>query len=393
MTWTTSRDLRAQLMRHWDRGTLLRTLVTDEALFPLRLALKGPSSSDITHQFEAIRSWAADLASMPQVRVESRETRHRVQGLQRIPDSVWIDSLDAALTILAKHRDAERFEQMVKTTQHTLPALMPWLARRPLQAVALASEWPLFLEILQWLLARPRPNVFLRQVDVPGVHTKFIEKNRTTLSELFDLALPAETIRAEYTGSSGFASRYGFLEKPEHIRFRILDDTISLLPGIAKPDIALDSHSFASLQISPQHVFITENMTNFLALPPLQKSVVIFGSGYGWNALARAQWLKECNIHYWGDIDTNGFAILDQLRSHFSHTESFLMDRDTLMAHETHWTHEQSQVTRDCPRLTPAEQILFDELRDNRIQKNLRLEQERVGFQWVVDALGLLTQS
>ena len=33
-----------------------------------------------------------------------------------------------------------------------------------------------------------------------------------------------------------------------------------------------------------------------------------------------------------GDIDTHGFAILDTLRARFDHVESFLMDRDTLMA-------------------------------------------------------------
>jgi hypothetical protein len=98
-------------------------------------------------------------------------------------------------------------------------------------------------------------------------------------------------------------------------------------------------------------------------------------------------------VYYWGDIDTHGFAILDQLRSHFDHVTSLLMDRDTLMAHEDLWGKEPTQVTRDLPRLTSDEHALYDDLRDNRLRKNLRLEQERVGFHCLADALSRLTVS
>jgi hypothetical protein len=107
---------------------------------------------------------------------------------------------------------------------------------------------------------------------------------------------------------------------------------------------------------------------------------VIFGAGYGWDALAKANWLKQCTIHYWGDIDTHGFAILDQLRRQFAHVESFLMDRATLMAHEPLWGHEDKPITHDLPHLTRSERELFDDLRDNRIRTGLRLEQEHVGY-------------
>jgi hypothetical protein len=42
---------------------------------------------------------------------------------------------------------------------------------------------------------------------------------------------------------------------------------------------------------------------------------------------------------------------------------------------------------RDLPRLNREEQALYDDLRDNRLRKNLRLEQEKVGFGWVEAAL------
>jgi len=369
--WTTPRDLQRQLGRLWERGELLRPLVDGTARFPLRLALK------------AVRDWVAALTAQPALRIEWREVRHRVQGQQRLPDAAWVDTLDDALVWLAKRNDAARFAKIVAMTRANCPALIPWLCRRPLSAIDLAEVWPRLLAVVSWMATHPRPGIYLRQVDVPGVHTKFIEAHRSVLAEMLDLVLPDGVIASEHTGVTRFAARYGFLDKPTAIRFRLLDERIASLPGTLYPDITLDAENFSRLDLPLRQVFITENETNFLAFPPIRDALVIFGAGYGWAALARAQWLAACTLRYWGDIDTHGFAILDQLRGRFAHVASFLMDRDTLMAHEAQWGEESDPVAHDLPRLTAIERALFDELRDNRIRRHLRLEQERIGFGYV----------
>ena len=391
MSWTSPADLKAQLARLWGRGELLRPVVTAEPAFPRRLTLKGPSSTDLSERFEAVRSWSGEIAAVPHVRIEWREVRHRVQGRQRLPAEIWVDSLEDACALLARSRDVARMAEMVDFTRGAVPELLPWLARQPLLAIELADRWPRLLAVVRWLRAHPRPAIYLRQVDVAGVDSKFIEAHRGVLSELLDLALAADVIDSQRAGVSQFAARYGFLEKPARIRFRMLDERIALLSDAALPDVALDAASFATLRLPVRRVFITENETNFLAFPPASDAIVVFGAGYGWDALARAQWLASCELHYWGDIDTHGFAILDQLRSRFEHVASFLMDRDTLMAHEVHWGQEDDQVVHDLPRLAGDERALYDDLRDNRIRRNLRLEQERVGFQRVTDAVRRLT--
>jgi hypothetical protein len=68
------------------------------------------------------------------------------------------------------------------------------------------------------------------------------------------------------------------------------------------------------------------------------------------------------------------------------------MDRPTLIAHEAQWGEEHDQVLRDLPWLDEAEQALFDDLRDNRLRKNLRLEQEHIGFKWVESELATLAR-
>jgi hypothetical protein len=324
-----------------------------------------------------------------------------VLGAQRSPRGVWVDSLDDALGLIGKRDEAARFRALVAKTMARRPALAPWLARRPLQALDLAGDWERLLDVVDWVALHPRPGVYLRQVDIPGVHSKFIESQRGVLAEWLDLVLPEEAIDAGRSGAGQFAARYGFLEKPERIRFRVLDPAVVLLPisRVSRPrpgrgpDITLDAAAFADLAAPIRRVFITENETNFLAFPQAAASIVVFGAGYGWAPLGMGAWLRNCDIHYWGDIDTHGFAILAQLRARFGHVASFLMDRATLMAHEALWGEERAQVLHDLPGLTQPEAALFDDLRDNRIRPNLRLEQEHVGFRRVATALASVVAS
>jgi hypothetical protein len=392
VNWTGPAELKAQLLRLWERGELLREPLGGATRFPLRLVLKVPSSADITDRLHAVRAWASALAADTHVRLEWRDVRHRVQGSQRLPDSAWIDTRDQALAWLGKRSEAERFGVLVDATRAQHAALLPWLAQRPLQALALADDWPHLLAVIGWVRDHPRPAIYLRQVDLPGVHTKFIEAHRAVLAELLDLGLPGEQVDAAHSGMGRFASRYGFKAKPVRIRFRVLDPALATCPGLACPDVTLDADSFSRLQLPLQRVFVTENEINFLAFPQVPGAIVIFGAGYGWESLAHAQWLHGCAMHYWGDIDTHGFAILNQLRAHFPQAASFLMDRDTLQAHTAVWGVEDQPTAVDLTRLTSDERALYDDLRDNRIRRALRLEQEWVGFRWMEARLPQLTE-
>jgi len=401
MTWTTAADLRAQVQKLWDKGELLRLLMPGAVMSPLRLRLVGPSSTELAERFDAVRVWMRDLGChasaghVPPYRIAMREFRHRVVGVNAVPDAIWLDTLDAALVLIDKKRGAHRFVRVVDATLVQQPALLPWLHKRPLQALALAHEWPRLLDVVTWLQAHPRPGVYLRQVDLPGVDSKFIEAHRGVLAALLDLALPLASIDASATGAEQFCRRYGFKDKPLRIRVRWLGESAALLPTAGEQDVAVTRAAFERLALPVRRVFITENEISFLAFPAMADSLLIFGAGYGLDALAGVAWLQACRVYYWGDIDTHGFAILDQLRTHLPHAQSLLMDRETLMAHADQWGQEPLPVLRDLPRLNTKEHALFDDLRHRRFRlasgtAQVRLEQERIGFGWVQQALATL---
>jgi hypothetical protein len=403
VSWTSTADLRTQVQKLWDKGDLLRPCVQGVAMPPRRLRLSGPTSTELTDRFDAVRTWMNELGCnapadrAPRWRIVMREVRHRVLGSNAVPDEVWLDTLDDALALLGKKKEAKRFAHLVQLTREQHPNLLSWLEKRPLNALALVDAWPRLLKLVSWLQANPRPGIYLRQVDLAGVDSKFMEANRGVLSELLDLALPTQAIDISATGASQFCRRYGFKDKPLRVRFRLLDPRVALLPKGCEQDIGVTQAAFVQLDLRVQRVFITENEVNFLAFPPVSDSMVIFGAGYGFEALAGANWLRACSVYYWGDIDTHGFAILDQLRAHFPHVHSLLMDRATLLVHQIQWGEETQPVLRDLPRLSVAEAAVFDDLRKGRLghtpmNGGVRLEQERIGFTWVQQALDTLPQ-
>ena len=82
---------------------------------------------------------------------------------------------------------------------------------------------------------------------------------------------------------------------------------------------------------------------------------------------------------------------LDQLRATLPHAQSLLMDRATLLEHEALWTDEPQATQRDLTRLTDEERRLYDDLRWRRLRAStIRLEQERVGYGWMLRMLQTL---
>jgi hypothetical protein len=387
--WTSSVGIRQYIQGEWERGRLLVASFTHEPLYPWRIALKSPNSAALTTQFDAARQWirllseGAKTETSAGYRLEFQDINHRQWGRNRLPIAAWLDSEADALALIGKRREAARFHQLANLISAAFPSLRDWIIKRPLRVLEQGEDWPALLAVLRWIVTHPRSNVYLRQIDLPGVHSKFIERQRGLLSELLAYVLSADAIDCTApSGIKGFEQRYGFRAKPLRVRFRLLEGA---LHGLT--DLSVPADEFARLSLPAQRVFMTENEINFLAFPCVPNSVLLFGAGYGFESLLAAQWLQTREIFYWGDIDTHGFAILDQLRSHFPHVHSLLMDQATLLAHRPLWGREDTPTQRNLTRLHPDEASLYDDLCANRLAPALRLEQERIGFDWVGQAL------
>ena len=389
--WSTPADILAGVQRLWDSGALLAARLDGGALFPYELRLRQPGVAVMGEQFELVRAWVAALkaGSRPErghgYALHWRDINHRQLGRNSIPFAAVIDSEADALHMLGRVDDARRFDALAAATLAAFPRLRAWVKSHPLTLLEHSDGWERILAVLRWFVAHPKPGIYLRQLDTHGVDTKFIEARKGLFAELLDQVLPPEAL-VETIGPRQFEARYGLLGKPPLIRFRMLDED-HYLNGLS--DLTVPVTQFAALRTRVERVFVTENEINALAFPPVRAGMVVFGGGYGIDRLARIDWLRERDVVYWGDIDTHGFAILDRLRAAVPGARSLLMDTATFEAHRHLWGREDAdkRFKGELARLTQNERALYLALRDDALGERLRLEQERIGFDWVVSAV------
>ncbi|WP_163865027.1 DUF3322 domain-containing protein [Myxococcus eversor] len=389
-SWTTPADVRERVRRDWDSGHILAAPLSGEPLFPLPLPLRRPEGAELAARFDEARQWVRAWEGVSQdgsgLCVEWTEVRHRQLGANRVPRSVIVPTRDVALALLRKSLEARRFDALANVTLTRYPSLREWLVRRPKVLLAHMDAWERVLLVLDWLLANPQSGRYLRQVDLPGLDSKFIEHHKGLLMELQEQVQPSVRERIP---ARDFESRFGLCAKPRRVRLRFLDPAL-YVEGLS--DLEVTVSELAVLRPRVERVFITENEVNGLAFPRIARSLIIFGLGYRLEPLGALPWLSATCTYYWGDIDTHGFAILDRLRAHHPHVRSMLMDRDVLLAHTAQWVEEPGPHRGSLSRLTESEAELYEDLRCHRLAERVRLEQEHIGFRWVENTLARLSE-
>jgi hypothetical protein len=387
--WSTTDDIRAALRRRWDRGELLRALAGGEQWAPIRLPLKTPTSQDLAGSFGAVQDWAAQLhrdagGGRPAFRIESRVVGGRLVGANSIPAAVWLDEPEQAWRLIGVTGDVATFESLYAVSRAADPAIAAWVAEHPLRALGVAARWRDLTATALWLRDKVGTAAYLREIDVPGVDTKFIEGHPALLAELIDRLAPGAADESRSPGKD-FARRYGLSDKPAMTRVRSLDGT-AVVGGFT--DVVVRVSELAGMELAARRVLIVENEVTFLALPPVSDAVAFFGAGFDVLRLGRVPWLRDRDVVYWGDIDTHGFVILDRLRSQLPNVQSTLMDLGTLTAHASQWTTDPSPSRAPLARLSAEESVVYRTLQEHELGTSVRLEQERVSYARVVSSLG-----
>ena len=214
--------------------------------------------------------------------------------------------------------------------------------------------------------------------------TKFVERHQRLLDQLLSVVLRPERIDLDAVPGD-FVRRFRFRPKPYYVRFRFQCPQPCFPDAVS--EVRLRSDEVPGSGIVATTVFIVENEISYLAFPEVPNSVVMFGSGYALEAANAQPWLEPKEIVYWGDIDTHGFAILNNLRARVRQVGSILMDKTTLLAHSQQWVSEPMPTSRPLENLTDDESSLYTDLVEDRYGHSVRLEQERVRFSLLRRAL------
>jgi hypothetical protein len=388
-------DVVQALHRRWDRGEFLLAMARGQPVVPLVVPLRGPSARDVADRFGEVQDWVRtwEAQAAPGIRLEYDAVGGRLVGVNRVPARACLDDARQLWRLLGVQRQVESLTVLLGTVREQYPELEEWARAHPREVLAREAVLPRALAVVRWIADHSDRGVYLRQIDVPGVDTKFVEQHKTFLADLLDVVLPAERLQT-HVPRTDFPGRYGLATRPAYVRLRRLDGAPVTLRGVATAgvssgfsELTLRVDDLATGPAEARRVIVVENEITYLALPAVPDTLAVWGGGYAVAGLARLGWLSDRDLLYWGDLDTHGFAILGQLRSRFPAVRSLLMDRSTLETHEAHWGVEASPLNRELTQLTEAEQSLYRDLVEGAYRQGLRLEQERVRFGWVRAAL------
>jgi hypothetical protein len=382
--WSTPAAVVGVLRRRWDSGSLLARYASGDGWEPIGLPLRGPTASDVASDLGAAQDWARSWLATARhgFRIESATVGGRVVGFNEVPRRAWVDSFDQAWRILKVNDLVSDFDDATSLADAQAPRLVAWARANPMALLATRESWADLLRTIHWIEQSAASNHYLREIDVPGIDTKFIEQHRGILTTLLEAQLEPERIDLSRPRSD-FAGRFGFRRKPEYVRMRALEGELSA--GFT--ELTLRIEEVAARPPTQGTVVIVENDTTYLALPAVIDAIAICSGGYAVSRLTGLPWLAHRRVIYWGDIDTHGFAMLSQLRASLPLAGSALMDRATLLAHEGQWVREPKPTCARLPGLDEAEHGLYVDLIEGRFGEAVRLEQERISFGSVKQAL------
>lgn len=361
-----------------------------ESFFPRRL----PANLRLS------RDHAAAIAEVASLREGAKESigygysirwktrRSRTHGLNQFPDSIWIETLEDLVRLCDKKDEWRRLQTAVACLRRRQSRLDGWLMKGShwKTLLELADELDELLSLVDFFAANPRPDIFAREIPVP-VSTKLIEKHRRQLSVWLDRVLPDDTIDVRY-GYDAFEPRYGLRYARPHYLLRVLDRKLQVELGLPFDELSLPAESLAKLPVRRAHVLLVENKTTLLSLPGRHRGIALGGVGNAVTQLADIPWLKSEDVTYWGDLDAEGFEILNRLREYLPGVRSLRMDEAAVMEFQHIATAGNPVVEKPLSYLTETERRAYARLCDQRI----RIEQEHLPM-WSSDAVGDATSS
>lgn len=371
---------------------------------------KIPSSSaDAEAGAAFIRSWQETELTWRKsgvaADVDWRERNWRSWGVQTVPERVQITGAHAICVAAGR---ASEWRRWVRRRDALISAIIgsrgPGEVSENSLRSAISATWKRWAPladgeiaklgaVVAWFLGNPDSGLLPRAVAVRGVDGKWLEQHNFVVRRLVSGA------RGDESASAG---DLGLGRRPATIRLRLLDPGLG--PGWPSTDVAAPITDIAELWSAadqgnvgvvkqeperPRTAIIVENLETFLSLPPGEfgpGAVAVWGAGYGATELARLQWLRECRVLYWGDLDAHGFGILNGLRGSDGNLDvrSVLMNRATFEAYADLAVPDPTATRASFVHLTPGEADALDAL---VVAGDRRLEQERIPWSEALRAL------
>ncbi|BAX63999.1 Wadjet anti-phage system protein JetD domain-containing protein [Burkholderia stabilis] len=374
---------RRQLERH-QAGWLAQL---SEDSWPLSVALRGPSDRQAVNAPGAVRTWLGAWNDFDRISREKgrraaavwRSVNWRTMGNVTIPEKVLFEDAQAVADCAGLRRHWDTLHARWRRIGERYPVLAG--ERDCANAVIRTADWSdddfrRLMELLAWCRQNPASGLYLRQLPLVDIDTKWVEGRRGVVEPLLRILMGKEGDIREVMG---------LRRSPDTVRMRLLDAGLrEQLLGMEDIQIPVGqwNHVF---RYPPKRLLIVENLECGLALPDIEGVAVVMALGNNVTALRGIEWAPAADVLYWGDIDTWGLHILSRARGIFPHLRSVLMTEGVVESHRHLLTDEPTQDKRPAVNLTKDEAELLSDLQTGRWGERRRLEQERIHWPKVTE--------
>lgn len=300
----------------------------------------------------------------------------RLEGVEELIPLRLVSDLDGAFACTSSPQvDLARARALAQALTDAGATVTPPLLRKAYKLSPLDAD--ILCGVVTWLASHDDVSSWTaRQLPVPGIHTKWVETHRTLLRlatgrDIHDELLPRPSV--------------------VHLTYT---DPDYLSAGGRRHDAWTtgDAHQIA---YHPTTVLVVENRDSRLWFPPTPETIVVEGAGKAAAALlAQVPWIRSAaHVVYWGDLDADGFSILDHLRSALAEPapsgpphelHSVLMEATTLHRYSTFGvtTGKDGKPLRpvgtSLSHLTASERDAYDAVRTAGDASVRRIEQELI---------------
>lgn len=381
-------QIRARYRKNW-RDWLLHGYGTT-----FSFSLAAPSAQLIARDSDAVGQWARVWRTWSEAHPFARlrsVTRRTVVGTQEVfthLDLPRIEDLVALDRCLADHwlQATARLTRLC-----ALPRGVAMERLRPhLQSIVDLDhvDFEILLDATTWFTENPRSGLTIRQVPVPGMHTKWLARNRRLVLACLNITQQphVNTDQPDEELEQDDLDPLGLKALPAHVDVILVDPSDrALVCGLRHLNAPLPE--IDALPIRPETVLIVENKESAYLVPDRPRTVIVHSLGNHLNALNEIRWLRGARQLYWGDLDRAGFTLLSRARARLPRLASVLMDPITLEEHKALVVEDETRSDTPEPNLTDLETATLVALSTEH-GTYVRLEQERLPSPFVRDQLG-----
>jgi hypothetical protein len=380
--------VRGKLERRWAEAVCAELGVGDRVVFSVRLR-PGVSTGKAV-ELLGHTTWHGwhmqwrDFFSRLPAGVEVVRSSVTIRGVAGdFPAELKADLDGAAALIADTHNDAEPPTVelgQARALASTLRSVGATLTPATLRAVygLPANDVNVLINAVTWLRRHPDAgNWTLRQLPVPGMHTKWLDTHGALLRDVAGRDVRDE-VRPRLT-----VVHLTYVD-PQH-----------LASGRRRHD-AWTTGDVHDIAYRPRVVLVVENRDSRLWFPPISDTIVVEGGGKAAAALlANVPWIRSADhVVYWGDIDADGYAILDHFRATLAepapdgaparHVTSILMEAADLHQYSQHGVNHDKAgrpikpSPELLPHLTEAETLAYNTIATAGPTPFRRIEQEAI---------------